>query len=154
MFDSFRLMGLSSFILSDDTDLLSAFMRNLKSDTNEDQINMYSFDFVPNEYLALSSDKLAQLSETCRGLLNFFSSFAVALNMDKIKVHGVQSQLQLTETSMCGVFQLFVLDKTYEEVHETICKLHKSCTIDTIRNILDLYFVAGSTNKNDYLTGI
>ena len=147
MFDSFGLMGLSSFILSDDTDLLSAFMRNLKSDTYEDQINLYSFDFSPNEYLALSSDKLAQLSETCRGLLNFFSSFAVALNMDKIKVHGVHSQLQLTETSTCGVFQLFVLDKTYEEVHETICKLHKSCTIDTIRNILDLYFVAGSTNK-------
>ena len=30
MFNSFGLMGLSSFILSDDTDLLSAFMRNLK----------------------------------------------------------------------------------------------------------------------------
>ena len=62
-------------------------------------------------------------------------------------MHGVHSQLQLTETSTCGVFQLFVLDKTYEEVHETICKLHKSCTIDTISNVLNLYFVAGSTNK-------
>ena len=42
MFDSFGLMVLSSFILSDDTDHLSAFMRNLKSDTYEDQINLYS----------------------------------------------------------------------------------------------------------------
>ena len=120
MFDSFGLMGLSSFILSDDTDLLSAFIRNLKSDAYDDQINLFSFEFAPNEYLALSSEKLAPLSETCRGLLNFFSSFAVALNVDKIKVHGVHSQLQLTETSTCGVFQLFVLDKTYKEVHKTI----------------------------------
>ena len=149
LFDSFGLMGLSYFVISDDDDLVSAFLRNLQIEEmdSSNDIKFYSFTFYPDIYLSITPREREQLSETCLGLLNFFTSFAIALGATQTKVHGVSSQLQLKETSTCGVFQLFLLDKTYENVDESICKLHRKCTIGTLRDILNLYFTAGSVKE-------
>ena len=147
MFDSFGLVGLSSFVIQDDSKLIANFMTDLETENEENMINIYSFTFLPNVFLSLSDSKRARLSVTCRGLLNFLTAFAISQNLDYIKDHGVRKQLQLKDTATCGVFQLFLLDKTYQEVDDTICKQHINCTIVTIRDILDLHFVAGTTQK-------
>ena len=148
MFYSFGLVGFTSFIVQDDSELISTFLIDLRSDESyENMINLYSFTFLPNVYLRLTENEIDNLSATCKGLHNFFTAFAISQNLEEIKIHGVHKQLQLKDTATCGVFQLFVLDKTYKEVHKSICKQHSSCTVETIRDILDLYFVTGTKHK-------
>ena len=91
MFGSFGLVGFSSFIVQDDSELISTFMSDLKNESEENMTNLYSFTFLPNVFLRLSDSEHGKLSVTCRGLLTFFTAFAISQNLDQIKIQCLQS---------------------------------------------------------------
>ena len=63
MFDSFGLVGFTSFIVQDDSELISTFLIDLRSDESyENMINLYSFTFLPNVYLRLTENEIDKLS--------------------------------------------------------------------------------------------
>ena len=123
LFDSFGLLGLQTFITSNDTDLISRFLTNFVTELNE-EFEFYSFTFDADKFLTLTDKEQETLTETCIGLMLFISAFAVASNSTKIKVYGMIDQLQLRTTSTCGGFALQFLKDIYYNTSLKICRVN------------------------------
>ena len=76
LFDSFGLLGLQTFIVSNDKDLLSRFLLEFYTETNE-AFDFYSFTFHADAFLTLSKKERNTLTDTCNGLMLFLSAFAI-----------------------------------------------------------------------------
>ena len=152
LFDSFGLLGLQTFIISNDRDLLSRFLMEFHTETNE-KFDFYSFTFDADAFLTLSKKERKTLTDTCIGLMLFLSAFAIASNTSKIKIYGMVDQLQLRTTSTCGGFALQFLQDIYHNTSLRICNV-KICTVNTIRDIIAGRFTRGNTRisriENEY----
>ena len=152
LFDSFGLLGLQTFIVSNDKDLLSRFLMEFYTETNE-AFDFYSFTFDADAFLTLSKNERNTLTDTCVGLMLFLSAFAIASNTSEIKIYGMVDQLQLRTTSTCGGFALQFLQDIYHNTSLRICNI-KVCTVNTIREIIARRFTRGNTRisriENEY----
>ena len=152
LFDSFGLLGLQTFITSNDTDIISRFLTDFVTEINGD-FEFYSFTFDASAFLTLTKKERRTLTDTCTGLMLFFSAFAIASNSSKIKVYGMIDQLQLRTTSTCGGFALQLLQDIYHSTSLRICRV-KICAVDTIRDIITRRFTRGNTRisriENEY----
>ena len=122
LFDSFGLLGLETFIVSNDKELLSRFLMDFNTETNE-AFDFYSFTFDANAFLSLTKKEQITLSDTCIGLMLFLSAFAIASNASKINIYGMVDQLQLRTTSTCGGFALQFLQDIYHNTSLRICSV-------------------------------
>ena len=96
LFDSFGLVGFERFVQTDDGNLLALFLSHFNPE-KQGGVSFYLFNFDAGAFLN-------RLSKTCRGMMTFFTAFAVTLNEATIRVNGIIDQLQVSTTSTCVGF--------------------------------------------------
>ena len=139
LFDSFGKSGFTEYVVSDDEDLVEKIIQNY----NEVQrlgFRYYSFDFIADTYLdVLHSKEYRRLSSAAKGIFNFFLAFAIAFNLNKIKITGCVDQFQSESTGTCGTFSLYFLKNVFYNDNVFLCEQAK-CTVAVIKEVVRLHF--------------
>ena len=127
LFDSFGKNGFKEYVISDDEDIISQII------TNYDEITQlgfryFSFHFNAKRYLdIMHSNEFAQLSDTAKGVFNFFLAFAAAFDLNSIKITSIANQLQSDMTGTCGAFALYFLYNVFFTDNIFLCE-QPECT--------------------------
>ena len=139
LFDSFGKSGFTEYVVSDDEDLIEKIMKNY----NEVQrlgFRYYSFEFAADTYLDIvHSNEYKRLSSAAKGVFNFFLAFAIAFDLNKIKITGSVDQFQSEVTGTCGAFSLYFLKNLFYNDNVFLCEQAK-CTVAVIKEVVRLHF--------------
>ena len=161
LFDPFGKIGLQYFFINDDLKILENFVENIdellkKLNNDTKTFDYYCWKINCEKYAQLDLKLKNKLSDTCVGFINLMMSYLRyynRVNEKKEKIiymYGLIDQIQLIQTSMCGVhclyfgFNLFNPHVSFEMLNETgdlktIKKLISSIYVDTDINDSDEY---------------
>ena len=139
LFDSFGKSGFTEYVVSDDEEIIESIIMNYH-EVQRLGFRYYSFDFIADMYLDLvHSNKYSRLSSAAKGIFNFFLAFAIAFNLNKIKITGSVDQFQSEVTGTCGAFSLYFLKHLFYNDNVFLCEQSK-CTVAVIKEVIRLHF--------------
>ena len=161
IFDSFGRLGLQTFFIQDDYDIIKLFVSNIKksiTSTDSDQ----NFDFFKwtvhcEKYFNLPNSKKSKLSSTCTGFINLLMTYLKYHNKvhDKkytsIDMYGLTDQLQDINKTTCGLYALYYSFNLFNP-HESFNFENEKGDMQTIKKLINNIFVDtpyNSNNKND-----
>ena len=152
-FDSFGKLGFSNFIIDNDKDLIFSFLRiyskgkRSQNNKNHNKINFIKLKFNANKYMNLSDKLKKQLTETAERLFNFFSVFAAKNKSDNIRITILDTQIQSTDNSYCGVYCLYLLYNLFYPKADSKVLGDNNCTNSTVETVIKDIFFGGSTKQ-------
>ena len=157
LFDSFGAKGFQEFLIDNRADIVEKFFPNAYTYTNagdllyNSKIDMQALVFRADKFLSLTKAQLGKLTPTMQCLGLFFAYFAADKNLDRLNIYVVIDELQDINTDICGIFALHFLHSIYYPQDNDSCNT-SSCTISTIKNILNESFHEGSVSGSNLNT--
>ena len=157
LFDSFGAVGFQEFLIGNRIDIVERFFPNAFTYANAKNPARHNFKidvkpliFLPNAFLDLSTRQLNTLTPTMQGLGLFLTTFAADRKMQRLRLYVVVDRLQDPDTDICGIFALHFLHSIYYLPNKQCNRV--SCTIKTVRTILDQSFHEGSESGSQLNT--
>ena len=157
LFDSFGAKRFQEFLIDNRADIVEKFFPNAYTYTNagdllyNSKIDMQALVFRADKFLSLTKAQLGKLTSTMQCLGLFFAYFAADKNLDRLNIYVVIDELQDINTDICGIFALHFLHSIYYPQDNDSCNT-PSCTISTIKNILNESFHEGSESGSNLNT--
>ena len=142
LFDSEGFEGFKVFILSNDKDIIDKLLYNVQSFNKKDKkINCVTLTFFVANFHKLKKDEIKKLNPTCYDLLHLFSEYAACKGYnDDIKVNFVDDQLQKSDTSSCGNYQLYFYKHLFDPLKTSKVINEKQLTKHVVEILLNEIF--------------
>ena len=161
-FDSFGELGYSTFIKSDDEEIINNFLVEEGDDDPESYMDNFSnslsyksIRFKAREYSkSVNADVKKQLTPACRGLLQLFTEYAKSTQNEEIICHFLNDQIQETESSWCGIFAIYFLYNLFNPIISRRSSKNSRCTMKHIKMTLEELFNPGTSVRDRQLNTI
>ena len=142
LFDSEGFEGFKVFISSNDKDIIDKLLCNVQSLNKKDKkINCVTLTFSVANFHKLKKDEIKKLNPTCYKLFHLFSEFAAFKGYnDDIKVNFVDDQLQKSDTSSCGNYQLYFYKHLFDPLKTSKVINEKKLTKHVVKILLNEIF--------------
>ena len=121
-FDSFWIAGLKN--LKDNKKIINKFLKGIeKRDRVDQKLTLQKMKFSMHCYKKLTNNVMLSLSETTRYFFYLLESFDKNENIEMfVNVWLLEDPIQKTDTSTCGLFQLYFYEKVFSSDQNS--KLH------------------------------
>ena len=152
VFDSYGELGFSTFIKSDDEEIINFFFveegdEDAESymDNFSNSLSFKSIRFKARKYnKSVNDDVKKQLTPACQGLLELFTEYAKSTQNEEIICHFLNDQIQETESNWCGIFVTYFLFNLFNPILSRISNKNSKCTMKHIKMLLEELFNAGT----------
>ena len=152
VFDSYGELGFSTFIKSDDEEIINFFFveegdEDAESymDNFSNSLSFKSIRFKARKYnKSINDDVKKQLTPACQGLLELFTEYAKSTQNEEIICHFLNDQIQETESNWCGIFVTYFLFNLFNPILSRTSNKNSKCTMKHIKMLLEELFNAGT----------
>jgi len=154
LFDSFGKLGLKTFFIDDDADIIKKFIDNyneVNEDLNKDTeaIDFYKMRVDCNKYMTLSSKNTSELSDTLKGFMNMLMSYLRYNNRVTnrkntcITIFGLSDKLQNVEYTTCGLYVIYYGYNLFNP-HECFDFTNEIGDLKTVKELINNIFAESS----------